>query len=153
MATAVTLYQLAQDMRSVPFDISEVEKEISQLCTILRTLHDNQLGLPTNKRKSVYSVTGGRISAVSSSSQKPEKDERIRDENERNLWALLLSCEEILQAIAALLNKYNTLEKARFDRHVARLSWILDGQRKLEKLRKRLEARKWTLNIAVGLII
>ncbi|RPA81616.1 hypothetical protein BJ508DRAFT_111431 [Ascobolus immersus RN42] len=131
IAAGMQLFQLVEDMRTGPFDIRDIKKEISELCPILQQLYS---------RRTDHSVL------------ESSRARRLREENERNLGAVLESCGLILRDALQLLGKYDTHGRAGLIQGMSRFSWVVDGQKKAGKLMKRLEANKLTLSIAVGLL-
>ncbi|RPA81622.1 hypothetical protein BJ508DRAFT_326308 [Ascobolus immersus RN42] len=146
IATGATLLQLLEDMRSAPIDISEIKREMSQLCPIIERLRVSQTDSRSTSAASLGQVCL-RISATQVG------DQHLWKENETNLAALLYSCRVIFWQTTKLLERYSgDSEKRIFAKHVDRIMWMLEGQRKADKLMRRLETNKSTLSIAVGLI-
>ncbi|RPA81620.1 hypothetical protein BJ508DRAFT_326306 [Ascobolus immersus RN42] len=141
VAAGAQLLQLLEEMREAPYDLTNIEKEISELCPILRQLHKRRTALTSTR--------------TSNTKQPGISDARIRnlkEENEKNLAAVLQSCDQVLRETSKLVVKYHSRSKPGLVQGVNRMVWVMDGQRKAEKLKKRLEANKLTLAIAVGLI-
>ncbi|RPA81621.1 hypothetical protein BJ508DRAFT_111387 [Ascobolus immersus RN42] len=137
IATGLHLFRIFEEMRTAPFDIRAIEQEIHELCPILQQLHDRSIELGASN--TLDQASGA-----------------LWKESEKNLKLVLLNCDAILRETVTLLSRYNSGGKARFFPVVMdRLSWVMDGQGKAGRLKKRLdsEASKVTLNIAVGLMI
>lgn len=159
ITTGFRLYTLFEDMRSAPFDISELEKEISQLCPILQLIQDsypgpNATGADRSAETSAIRSADGATSYLSSAE---DRINRLREENEQNLGYVLMSCYEVLEGTAKLLKRYNpqrknAQKKNAFIRQSDKFFWAVDGRGKADSLKKKLEASKSTLSIATGLI-
>ncbi|RPA81623.1 hypothetical protein BJ508DRAFT_414680 [Ascobolus immersus RN42] len=133
IAAGIQLVQLLEELKTAPFDIRDIEREVSELCSILHQLRD---------RARTRSNT-------TSTREEDDRTKQLREENERQLGAFLLNCDGVLQETSKLLGRYRKRGKIGF---AERLSWSMDGQKKAEKMYKRLEASKLTLNIAVSLL-
>ncbi|RPA81619.1 hypothetical protein BJ508DRAFT_111527 [Ascobolus immersus RN42] len=141
IATGMQLFQLFEEMKAAPIEIKDIKREITELSSILQKLH----------------LGGAELVPAASDTcgTEPEDVEAsvLRGENEKNLGAVLGSCNTILQQTSKLLEKYNARGKNGFVQGMDRLSWSVDGQKKATKLKKSLEASKLTLNIALGLMM
>ncbi|RPA81615.1 hypothetical protein BJ508DRAFT_111380 [Ascobolus immersus RN42] len=128
LGAVVALLRLLEDIKSAPTIIRDLETEVMQLRSILEELE--------------------RCKRFAS----PTTDTLIL-ENEKHLDDVIDGCWSIICEVTVLATKFNSKKGGLFSRPLGRVAWAMDGQRKVERYRKRLAEIKATLNIAVGLRI